>query len=404
MRVFAPFQPIFRDPALGLAAGLLILFGAHMASMLPQMSAMAVAVFDLSDQAYSVILLAAAVVAVSSSVVFGIAADQRGRRRDIALFCAGAMTLGNAIVALIPSPAAFVVSQALLLPLASSLFGQLFALGRLAASLRPQAERGTIQTTLRALFALPWVVVLPIWSVVFERGADQMVIFPICLAISGTMFLLVIAFWPRDGATRWPDPKSGLKFRDALAEMADRRIIGRVIALGAINSTIVLYMVLVGLVFLHLPNRGASDVAIYAGVIAGLEVPLMLALPVVAAQLSRMTLILCGTILYALHLALLPILAATDWVWALTILAAAGGAVILTQPMAYLQDLLGTRPGAGASLLSLQTLIGDTVAAAIFAIGAGFAGYGVVAILGASVAVLACVSLWSVDRQSTALA
>ena len=35
------------------------------------------------------------------------------------------------------------------------------------------------------------------------------------------LLALVWRFWPRDGATRWPDPKSGLSFAQSLREMAE---------------------------------------------------------------------------------------------------------------------------------------------------------------------------------------
>jgi hypothetical protein len=106
-----------------------------------------------------------------------------------------------------------------------------------------------------------------------------------------------------------------------------------------------------------------------------------------------------GAALYATHLAFLPVLAASPLVWLLVVPAAAGGAVVLTLPMAYLQDLMAMRPGAGASLMALQKLIGDAVCAAVFALGTGLGGYGLAAALGAGLAVAGAASLWAMDRR-----
>lgn len=390
---------ILTDPALLLTAALMVLFGAHVASLLPQASTIAVTIFGLDDRAYSVILVMASVVAVTSSVGFGIMADQRANRRRIALVSAGFLTIGTAGMTLMPSTPAFIVAHALFIPLAGSLFGQLFALGRLAASMYPKPEREAIQSTLRAFFALPWVIVLPLWSLAFKAGATLTVIYPVCLALSLSVLVLVWLFWPRDGATRWPDPKSGLNFRQSLGEMADFGILARVLALGAVNGAVVLYLVLIGLIFAVTPGRGASDVAIYAGIVAGLEVPLMLALPVLAVRLNRVTMILIGTVIYCVHLAFLPVLAASPWVWSLTLFGALGGAFVLTQPLAYLQDLLSARPGAGAALLALQKLIGDVSGAGVFALGTLLAGYGLVAAMGAALALFAAGALFVMDRR-----
>ena len=398
--MFAPFRPIVKDPALRLAAVLLVLFGAHAATMAPYVSALAIKVFGLSNGAYSGVLLVASVLSVSASVGLGILADQRANRRAIALGTSAMLIAGSALVLAGHNAAAFVIANALILPLSASIFGQLFALSRLAASTHPERDRPAILSTLRALFALPWLLVLPIWSVVFDRGAPLTAIYPVTLALGAAILALTLAFWPRDGATRWPDPKSGLTFRQSLREMANLPILSRVVALGTINGAVMLYLVVMGLVFAATPGRGAADTALYAGLLAGLEVPFMLALPVLVGRVSRTSLIWAGAALYALHLGLLPLLAPTPYVWLLTIPGAAGGAVVLTQPMAYLQDLLSNRPGAGASLMALQKLAGDAFSAAVFAIGTTIAGYELAAAAGALLGVIGAGVLWAMDRRA----
>ena len=80
MSLAAPFRPILRDRTLMLAACLLVLFGAHAATIAPYMSSLAVKVFGLSDHAFSALLIVASLVAVATSVGFGILADQRANR------------------------------------------------------------------------------------------------------------------------------------------------------------------------------------------------------------------------------------------------------------------------------------------------------------------------------------
>ncbi|HEY0213858.1 MAG TPA: hypothetical protein VGC40_09785 [Paenirhodobacter sp.] len=384
-----------------LAACLLILFGAHVASLAPYVSALAVTVFGLGDGAYAVVLMTASVVAVSSSVGFGIIADQRANRRAVALVTAGFLTLGTAVVPLVPQTPVFVLAHALLLPLSGSFFGQLFALARLAASQHPEGERRAVLSSLRAMFALPWVMVLPVWAVVFRGGASVMLVYPVCLVLAGVTLFCVWRWWPRDGATRWPDPKSGLTFRQSLREIWAPAILIRVLALGTIHGMITLYLVIIGLVFATTPGRGPADTALYAGLTAGLEVPFMLALPLILGRVRQVRLIFWGTVLYAVHLACLPFLAATPYVWVLPVFAAVGGAVVLTQPMAYLQDLMGERPGAGASLMALQKLVGDMVCAAVFAVGVAVSGYGLTAVAGAGLALFGVGALLVLDRART---
>jgi SET family sugar efflux transporter-like MFS transporter len=109
--------------------------------------------------------------------------------------------------------------------------------------------------------------------------------------------------------------------------------------------------------------------------------------------------IFAGAALYGLHVALLPVMAGSPLVWLLVLPAAVGGAVTLTIPIAYLQDLLADRPGAGASLMAVQRLAGDVIAATCFALGTAFAGYGTVALLGVAASLIGAAALWAAERR-----
>jgi hypothetical protein len=269
----------------------------------------------------------------------------------------------------------------------------------MAATRHPEGDRDGIMAVIRALFALPFVVVLPLWAVVFAQGAEVTAIFPVGLVMAGGMLLLVLRHWPKDGATAWEDRPSGLSFRAALAEMGQPRLAARVLALGAVNAAATIYIAIVSLVMVADVGRGVADVALYVGLVAGLEVPFMLMLPRLTRGVDRTLLILAGTALYAVHVALLPVLAGSWLVWLLVLPAAVGGAVTLTVPIAYLQDLLADRPGAGASLMALQRLAGEVIAALCFALGTGLAGYGLVAALGVGVSLAGAGALWWGDRR-----
>ena len=71
---------------------------------------------------------------------------------------------------------------------------------------------------IRALFALPFVAVLPVWALAFAKGAALLSIYPVGLLMALPMTWLVLRHWPKDGQTRWQDAPSGLSFNAALAE------------------------------------------------------------------------------------------------------------------------------------------------------------------------------------------
>ena len=402
MSLLAPLILVGRDPALRLAASGVFLFGAFAGAIAPYFSLIAVETFGLGNRAFAALLVVSSVLSVASSVSAGILTDQRANRRTVALLSAGLLFLGSAAVFLFPTLPIFLVAHAILLPAGSAIMGQFFALARLAATESAPVERDAILAAIRAIFALPFLIVLPLVSWAIRQGAPIMSIYTLLFAITLCLVALTAAFWPRDGRTGWQDRPSGLSFRAALAEIAHLRVSVRVVLIGAVTGASALYMVLMGLIFTQSAGRDAGDVALYAGLMAGLEVPFMLATPLMFRRYSKTALIAAGAAVYAVHLSGLALLAATPWVWLLIIPGAAGGAVILSLPIAYLQDLMADRPGTGSSLMAVQRIAADGFCAAAFVIGAALSGYGLAAIAGSAIAVGAALILVAIDARGAA--
>lgn len=396
-------MPVIRlcltDPALRAAGLVMALQGAVVCSFGPYFSTLAVNAYGFGDRGYAVLLALSSLVSVSASVIGGIRADQTANRRKVTLLAVLSLILGTMLMTVTHGPWVFALAAAVLIPVSSITFGQVFALARLAATRYPPDQRDGIMAVIRALFAAPFVVVLPLWSVAFAAGASVTLIFPVALLLSAAMLAAVLRLWPADGSTPWDDRPSGLTFRAALAEMGRLPIAARVLALGAVTGASTVYMAIISLVMTPEVARGSADVALYVGLVAGLEVPFMLLLPNLTRGIPRTRLIFVGAALYGIHVALLPVLAGSAFVWLLVLPAAIGGAVTLTIPIAYLQDLLADRPGAGASLMAVQRLAGDVIAATCFALGTTLAGYGTVALLGVAVSLIGAAALWAADRR-----
>ena len=387
------------DPALRAAGLVMALQGAVICSFGPYFSTLAVNSFGFGDRGYAILLALSSLVSVSASVIGGIRADQTANRRRVTLLAVLSLILGTFLMTVTPGPIVFAFATAFLIPVSSITFGQVFALARLAATRYPPDQRDGIMAVIRALFAAPFIVVLPLWSLAFAAGATVTLIFPVALLLSAAMLAAVLRLWPADGSTPWEDQPSGLSFRAALAEMGRLPIAARVVALGAVTGASTVYMAIISLVMTPEVARGTADVALYVGLVAGLEVPIMLLLPNLTRGIPRTRLIFVGAALYGIHVALLPVLAGSPFVWLLVIPASIGGAVTLTVPIAYLQDLLAGRPGAGASLMAVQRLAGDVIAATCFALGTSLAGYGTVALLGVAASLIGAAALWAADRR-----
>ena len=388
---------VFQNPTLRLIGAALLLLGIHNASVYPYQSLIAIERIGLSKPAFSAMLVMASVSAVSASVLFGIWGDQRNNRRLVALLATASSATGLTLMLAIPSQISLLLCHGILLPIATSLYGQLFTLARLAGPEDP-AQRDRIQGFLRSAMSLSFLAVLLFWTFVFGAGADVMAVYLSAGAASYGLLLLIYLSWPKDGATPWKDQPSGLKLSQAFAEIARPRVLLRLLLLGAISASGVLYMVLISLIFDASPVRSTSDVALYVGMVAGWEVPCLILLPRLTARMRRTTLLAAGSVLYSVQLIALPLLCDSPLIWGMTLLAGVGGAAIIAVPIGYYQDLLRDRPGVAGSMLALQKLVSDALGAGAFAIGTAWGGYEAVALIGVTLALAGAAVLHLADR------
>ena len=271
-------RAILSDPGLRAASVMSVLLGAAACTFGPFMAQLAVQQFALGDTGYALLLAVSTLVMVSASLFVGIRSDQTGRRRGLALACAALSVAGSGLMVVAPTRVSFILAHGLILPMAA-LFGQIFALARIAAQKHPAALHDGILASVRALFALPFVVVLPLWSLAFSHGASVMAIYPAGLAIGAVMLAVTWAWWPADAVLERHAAKSGLSLRAAMKELTHPAITFRLLALGAIGSTGTVYWSVLSLILGPEAGRGTADVALYAGLVAGLEVPFMLRCP-----------------------------------------------------------------------------------------------------------------------------
>lgn len=394
----SPIRFVLAHQTLRLIAVALLLLGALNASVYPYQSLIAIERIGMSKETFSLMLAMASAIAVTSSVVLGVLGDQFGHRRVIAIGTTLCSALGITLILAFPGIWALILCQGVLLPLASSMYGQLFALARLASP-SEGSQRDAILGTIRSTMSFTFLAMLIFWTFAFRTGLSEMAVYVSAGFASFGLLVLTVLGWPKDGQTPWADPRSGMRLRDALAEIAKPKVALRVFLIGALASAGNLYMVLISLVFDASPLRGPADVALYVGMVAGWEVPAMLILPRLTKSVPKSTLLAIGTALYGIHLLALPLLSESAFLWVMPFFGGVGGAIIITAPITYYQDLLGERPGTAAAMLAVQKLVADVLTAVVFAATAQVTGFEVVAVTGVLISLLGALGLYVADRR-----
>ncbi len=397
----SPMTQIARQPVLRMLLLMLVLQGAHSAAIYPYLSRIAIHEVGLSDNGLALLMTFSSGFSVAASVLIGVIGDLRANRKTLVIITSVAALIGNLAMLIHPGVFSLILAHGVMFPLAWSLLGQSFALAGLVMA--GQSGRDGVQAVIRAGLSAGFLALLIWFTFAF---ADRFVPGQIYLAgaiFSAGLVAVSVLLWPRDGRGAWNHAPSGLNLIQSFAEIARPAILLRMGLLGGVLSIGTLYMMLVSLIFQANPGRSAGDVALYVGMVAGWEVPFMLALSRLAGRVRRATQIAVGAAIYTGHLALMPVLVGHWSLWLLPLLAGMGGAAILTLPIGYYQDLTGSgtggRTGAAAALFALQKLVSDVCAAAIFAVGMAVGGYGTTALIGSAVTLVASLGLYLADRR-----
>lgn len=393
------YRRLFADRTLRMVVLATLLFGGALAPVATYQSLIAIRELGMADGLFAAVLFSGLVVGICGSVGIGIVTDQRPIRREVALLSALALVIASLAMSLSPTPLVFIFVHGLVLPISFTLFGQFFTLARLASGKFSKAERDAIAAQIRAVFAVPFVVALPLWGWAIEAGVHLTTIYTVNIGLSLIMWALISRQWPADKTAHWADQRSGNTLRQSLAEIAAAPVVFRVVLIGAIHIGGAVSGVILGLIFEVAEGRTAADVARFFAAFVAVEFIVMLLVGHLLRRFRRLHLITVGVILYAIYLVFLPLLAPSGWVWLLIVPAGAGGAMIYALAIPYLQDLLGNRAGAGASLIALQRAVAEGLSAAIFALGSWLYGYALVGYLGAAVSLTAIVVILWLDRH-----
>ncbi len=391
---------VFRNPAIRVSMIAIFTFGFAGATTTPYRSVVGILELGLSNEVYSALIFAAAAVNVIVSILFGNLADRLGEYRTMMLVAATFGVVGYGAVYFFPTQGIFVLSALLLLPVYGSLNSLLFANVRAAARGMAPGEVATVNSGVRAMISLSWVVVPGLTGVLLSSSPSMLPAYLFasmsCLVCLGLVGVLL----PRQSGTD-NAATHHLSYLAALGQVISPRIISRVMAVALISSTLHVNDAILPLVVTGAAHGTVADIGILVGIVALLEVVFIIVWSRMLRIVGQLAALVLGALIYAVYLILLAFADQPWHVYALTLISGIGAASLISIPITYLQDLIADRPGLGSALISVNIFLGAGLSAVLFAAGTAITSYSGTAVVAAFSGLAGTAWLLFLDRRAS---
>jgi len=387
---------VFRDPTIRVSMLAIFAFGFAGAATSPYQSVVGIRELGLSNGLYSALIFCAAAVNVIVSILLGNLADRIGEYRTMMLTVALFGILGYGAVYVVPTQATFILAALFLLPIYGSLNSLLFANVRVATNGMERNDVATVNSGVRAMISLSWVLVPGITGALLANSASMLPAYLFAGLACAVCFGLIAVFLPRQSGTDKAATRH-LSYLSALGEVISPPVFVRVIAVALISSTLHVNGAILPLIVTGAAHGSVADIGVLVGIVALLEVIFIVVWGRAQRIMSHVTALALGTVIYVVYLLLLGLASAPWHVYALTLISGIGAAALISIPITYLQDLIAERPGLGSALISVNIFLSAGLSALLFALGTATSSYSGTAVIGAVAGVVGLAMLLFFD-------
>ncbi|AJY46329.1 MFS transporter [Martelella endophytica] len=372
---------ILGNPAIRISSAGVFFFGFAGAATSPYLSIIGIDELGMADRAYALVMLLGAVVSVAASLLIGNLTDRLGSYRLTLIATGLAGVFGFGMVYLLPSLATFTISKVIFVPLFTALYPLIFANVRTEITGMPSAEMAAVNSGVRAVLSLSWVLVPGIVGAALA-DADNMLPSFLFSAISALACVLLFTFgMPKMDKT--PRLRPTEPFFKAFSAFAGAGLWIRLVAIALITAMLHMNATVLPLIVTNQAGGAVSDVGVLVGIVAALEIVFIIFWGYVERVVPNVVTLVIGTVIYTIYLFLLGNVTAPWQAYALTVIAALGAAAIISIPVTYLQNLIADKPGLGSSLISVNMFSSAGIGAGLFALGTHISNYAGAAILAA---------------------
>ncbi|GHC47488.1 MFS transporter [Neogemmobacter tilapiae] len=397
--MLAALRFVFGHAPLRIAAITIFFVGFTNAAILPYQSLIGIRQLGLSEQAFGALMFAAALFATLGQVVIGHFSDQARNRKQAVLLSMAAGALGYGLFWALPSVPAFVLCLLVVAPVASASYAQLYASVRAETLREGSGLVAAVNTVIRSIYAASWILVPGLVGAVVALTGQASDAFGLAALAYLACLLLYGLFGVGGGRAEAVAGGRVAGLLLAFRLVLSGRILRPMLALALIGVGHHVSNVLLPLIVTGELGGQETQIGLLAGLKAGLEIPFMLLGAAFVSRWPVVWLIALGGGLHIVYLLGLTQATAMPQIYGLTVLSAAGDAVLLALHIGYLQELLPDRPGLGTALFSVQSLMMKSLAAGIVA-GVGLVfGQGGALVLAAVLVLGGTVGILWLDRR-----
>ena len=345
----------------------MFLSGITFAAILPYGAVVGIEVLGLSNSTYAIIVGMGAAISALVSLSFGYASDIVRDRRLLILFCAAVGFASYLVLYLLRSPIAFVLVTCLTAPIAAALFSQLFSYARTYYDLHDPARASFMVSILRTVFAVAWIIVPPFVGFYVTNNSIFEIYIASSLAYFACACFVLIGF--RSPRLFVPRPK-----RAAQEEAAGRHrgfhagVLSGIFGLTLIKIAMVLTSTVMPLAIINNFGGQISDIGLFAGLVAALEVPFMIAWAFLGTRISKEAILTVNGFIFAAFVGLAAVSGNMGHIFVLAAMNALAASALLSIQISYLQEVIRGRVGLSTSLSDLVGIVSSFAAATLFGV------------------------------------
>lgn len=378
-----------RMPVTALLGANMFFSGVTFASTAPYASIVGVETLGMSTGQFAALFSFGAVVGTFISLGLGYLSDRLPDRRILVLVAALAGMIGHGLIYLVPTQLSFMIAMGLIMPLGFSMFSQSFAYVRVYFTKHDPARADFMVSALRTVFTVAWTVVPPIAGYIAAEYSvfNVYLMSALSYAACGLIFITMMSDKATHVANLPPAPKPVREPGAARGKLPMPIISG---VMGLTIIVVAMRLVGMGVPLLIVTQLGGTltDVGIYAGIAAGLELPFMLGWGYLLARLSKESILIFNGLLYAVYLYLVTrAQTVTDILWLQGINGIATAA-LMSVNISYLQDAIKGRVGLSTSLMDVVAISATLLGSAAFGLLSAGADYRVVIAGAAAIAAI----------------